>query len=140
MNYAQASKYAFELALCTDSINTMNLEMNRSLIQTLNHKLQVEQENSRLELKEINLKVMILLLVICTLVIIVVGMAYFRGKSRKAKQRQESLQKALDEQQRQSEAVKAENERHIAELNRQLDVSELQKEDEVQKRLLELKN
>lgn len=138
-DYAQASNYAFELALCTDSINTMNLEKNHSLIQTLNHKLQVEQENSRLKLKEINLKVMILLLVICTLVIIVVGMAYFRGKSRKAKQRQEGLQKALDEQQRQSEAVKAENERHIAELNRQLDVSELQKEDEVQKRLLELK-
>ena len=134
-DYRQASEYAFDLALYTDSINTLNLKKNQTLIQTLAKKLQVEQENSLLKEKEANEEVTILVLVIAFVCAGIVVLLLAKRRRTQVKEQRERLNRIMEQQQNSRKEMN-ESVLRIEELERQLSSSK-QESSEWQERLLQ---
>jgi hypothetical protein len=136
-DYRQANRYLYKCLISTDSIKTLNLFSNKNLIQSLNKKLQIEKENSRLQKSEMKQQLIIVIIVAILILVLIAGYYYVRNKKKNYEEQQERLRKILAAQKYDSKQIIEANNRRISDLERLLSSSKLYS-DEIHNKLMRL--
>jgi len=134
----QAYKYLEQCLLNTDSINEIHLSENTNLISSLNQKLAIEKENSRLQKIALQQKITIVFFLFTFIVIALFTTIYLKNRQLKAREQKKRINRILASQKKNSEETIQANTRKIKELEESLASSNQHADDlELQVLLLE---